>query len=108
MDLGGQQMVIEQLEEGMALADKAKQWVHQNRSAWADMEYQAAWYVSQGRHFSIAKLAEDARASRRLKGVDEFSLNNDLRAPMARMLIKKHPDWKQFIEMRESKVDGLV
>ena len=108
MDLGSQQMVIEQLEAGMALADKAKEWVRLNRSAWAEMEYQAAWYVSQNRRFSIAKLAEDARASRRLKGVDEFALNNDLRAPMARMLIKKHPDWKPYIETRESKVDGLV
>ena len=108
MDLGGQQMVIEEFEAGMALADKAKQWVHQNRSAWADMEHQAAMYVSQGRRFSIAKLAEDARASRRLKGVDEFALNNDLRAPMARMLIKKHPDWAPYIETRESKVDGLI
>lgn len=102
------QMAIDAFEQGAALADKAREWVRLNPLAWKDMEYQAADYVRRGKRFSIAKLAEDARAARRLKGVDDFALNNDLRAPMARMLIAAHPDWAPYIETRASKVDGLV
>lgn len=101
-------MVIEEFEQGMELVDKAREWVRLNPLAWKDMEYQAAYYASMGRRFSIAKLAEDARASRRLKGVDEFALNNDLRAPLARMLLRMHPEFEPYIETRQSKSDGLV
>ena len=106
--LGGQQLVIEQFEQGMALVDKAEQWIAANRNAWAWMNHQAAVYAAQGRRFSIGRLAEDCRYEMRLQGVDEFRINNDIRAVLARKMLQKHPQWKQLMSTRASKTDGLV
>lgn len=103
-----QQMVIEEIEQGMALVDKAKAWIAANRNAWAWMNHQAATYAAQGRRFSIGRLAEDCRYEMRLRGVDEFRLNNDIRAVLARIMLKEHPEWGDYMSIRSSKADGLV
>ena len=108
MDMGGQQMVIEEIEQGMALVEKAEAWIVANRNAWAWMNHQAATYASQGRRFSIGRLAEDCRYEMRLQGVDDFNLNNDIRAVLARKMLNDHPNWGEFMSIRSSKVDGLV
>ena len=107
-DVGGQQMVIEEFEQGMALVGKADAWIAANRNAWAWMNHQAAEYAAQGRRFSIGRLAEDCRYEMRLQGVDGFQLNNDIRAVLARKMLKEHPMWGEFMTIRSSKADGLV
>ena len=102
------QLAIEEFEQGMALVGKADAWIAANRNAWAWMNHQAATYAAQGRRFSIGRLAEDCRYEMRVQGVDSFNLNNDIRAVLARKMLKAHPNWGEFMAIRQSKADGLV
>lgn len=101
------QLAIEEFEQGMAVVEKAEAWIAANRNAWAWMQHQAAQYAAQGRRFGIARLVEDCRYDMRLNGVDDFKVNNDIRAVLARKLKAKR-EIAPYIEIRASKVDGLV
>lgn len=84
---------------------KADEWVAKNRSTWSWMKRKAAESAEKKRRFSIARLVEEARYTKPVEGVDEYRINNDLRAPLARRLRKEVPTCTEYIEIRESVVD---
>ena len=103
------QLAIEQFEEGQALVDEAERWIAANRNVWSRMVNQAANFAAQERRFSIALLVEEVRYSMRVEQVEgsDFKINNDHRAVFARKL-REYPRIAPYIEVRASKVDGLV
>jgi len=100
-----EQMSMFDVERGDAMTEKAKDWIRHNHSTWLWMCKKAAQAASEKRRFSIARLVEEARYTKPVQGVDEYKINNDLRAPLARMLRDAVPQCREYIEIRSSKVD---
>lgn len=91
---------------GEEMRKQAMRWRHDNLAAWSEMKRIANEFANEGRRFSIDYLAEQARYRMQTVGeVDGFKVNNNLRAPLARLLVKECPHLERFIEMRRSKVD---
>ena len=100
--------------EQMALFDCAKadrframadEWVRANHGTWLWMVSQASSYAASKRRFSIARLVEEARYTKPVKGVDEYKINHDIRPELARRLIKAVPACKPYNSTRASVVD---
>lgn len=101
-----EQMQLPGMGEGDEMAAKAAEWVRRNPDAWRWMCYAAHEHAARGERFSIGDLAESVRWRRSARGVDDFKVNNTLRAPLARMLVRAVPQCREFIVMRKSKCDG--
>lgn len=99
------QMALFETERGDALKDKARDWVRRNHGTWLWMCRRAAQAAAEKRRFSIARLVEEARYTKPVKGVNEYKIDNDIRAPLARMLKEAVPQCAEYIETRSSKVD---
>lgn len=93
------------LDRADEIASKADEWVSKNWAVWGWMKLKAAEAARDGRHFSIARLVEEARYTKPVQGIDEYRINNDIRAPLARRLKKEVPICAEYIEIRESMVD---
>lgn len=93
------------LDRADEMNQKADEWVSKNWKVWAWMKLQAALFAQKGKRFSIARLVEEARYTKPVEGIDEYRINNDLRAPLARRLRKEVPTCRDYIEIRESVVD---
>jgi len=91
---------------GSEMMKRAMTWRSENINAWSRMKEIAGERIREGRRFSIAELAEEARYRMRTKGHDQgFKINNSLRAALARLLIKEVPNAVDYMEIRASKVD---
>ena len=103
------QPMLDLFERGQEMADGAEAWMAKNPAVWERMVNQAANFAAQGRRFSIALLVEEVRFNMRVEKVEgsDFKINNDHRAEFARKL-QAFPAIKPYIEIRASKVDGLV
>lgn len=100
--------------EQMALFDTAKgdrfkrmadEWIRSNHAVWVWMVGQATWYAHNKKRFSIARLVEEARYTKPVKGVDEYKINHDIRPELARRLKKAVPACAPYIQTRASVVD---
>ena len=100
-----EQMAMFEIAEGERFMYEAKEWIKANHSVWLWMCSQAMRYAVDERRFSIARLVEEARYTRPVVGIDEYKIDNTLRAPLARMLIEAVPQCKPYIQIRSSKVD---
>ena len=99
------QMALFETEKGDALKEKARDWIRHNHGTWLWMCQKAAQAAAERKRISISRLVEEARYTKPVVGVDEYKINNDIRAPLARMLIEAVPQCKDYIETRSSKVD---
>lgn len=91
---------------GSEMMKRAMEWRSVNINAWSRMKEIAIERIREGRRFSIAELAEEARYRMRTKGHDQgFKINNSLRAALARLLIKELPPAADYMEIRSSRVD---
>lgn len=88
------------------MTDCAEKWIKKNPVAWSKMVVIANDMYNHNRHFSISLLAEEARYYMRINGIDQFKINNSIRAALARKLIADNPQLAGFIEIRKSKIDG--
>ena len=102
-----EQLAMFDIAGGEKMEAKADAWIAANGAVWAWMRCKARSYVEEGRHFSISRIVEEARYTKPVEGVDEYRINNDIRAALARRLIKMVPDCSKYIEIRPSKVDLL-
>lgn len=100
-----EQMALFDTEKGDALKSKATDWIRANHGVWLWMCQQARRCAAEERRFSIARLVEEARYTKPVRGVDEYRINNDIRAPLARLLKEAVPDCAPYIEIRSSVVD---
>ena len=100
-----EQMAMFEIAEGERFMYEAKQWIRQNHETWFWMCSQAEHYAAIEKRFSIARLVEEARYTKPVKGIDKYKINNDLRAPLARLLKEAVPQCAPYIQTRSSKVD---
>lgn len=81
-------------------------WRNQNERAWDLMVEKGESYVEQRRRFSMEKLLQYARYDMETNGHSQgFKVNNNTRAGLARMMRDEHPEFKDYMEIRKSKVD---
>ena len=100
-----EQLALFDTAKGDRLNHQAKEWVKLNHGTWLWMCQQARRNSAEKRRFSIARLVEEARYTKPVKGVDEYVINNSIRAPLARMLREAVPECREYIQIRESVVD---
>ena len=100
-----EQLAMFDTEKGDALKAKARDWMRLNHAVWLWMCQQARKCAAEERRFSIARLVEEARYTKPVQGVDEYRINNDIRAPLARLLKEAVPECAPYIETRGSVVD---
>lgn len=96
-------------DKGKKMLGKAMKWRSENIRAWSQMKVIAHSFADEGRHFSIDLLVNEARFFMRTNGQDNgFKINNDIRAPLARLLIQEDPMLAPYIETRGSMVDSWI
>ena len=101
----GEQLAMFECAKGERFQEAAKDWIRHNHGTWLWMCQKAARYAAEKKRFSIARLVEEARYTKPVQGVDDYKVNNDLRAPLARMLVEAVPQCSPYIERRASVVD---
>ena len=99
------QLAMFECAKGERFQEAARDWIRKNHGTWLWMCQKAAAAAAENRRFSIARLVEEARYTKPVQGVDEYKINNDIRAPLARMLVDAVPQCAKYIETRSSKVD---
>ena len=91
---------------GEYMMAQAVKWRKANPEAWRKLVNMALGYVAANRRFSMEKLLQAARYDMQTNGLsDGFKVNNNTRAGLARMMREEHPETKDFLEIRRSKVD---
>jgi hypothetical protein len=93
---------------GDDMREMAEAWRGHNHEAYGAMVGMALSDLHQGKRGSIDKLANIVRYNAQIRvhyRIDGFRLNNTLRAPLARMMIREHPELADYFETRKSKVD---
>lgn len=91
---------------GEYMTSLARKWREDNPHAWERMTRKALEYVAQGRRFSMEKLLQFARYDMETNGFSQgFKANNNTRAALARMMRDEHPEVRDYMEIRKSKVD---
>lgn len=91
---------------GKDMLEKAMAWRNKNMRAYSQMTVLAVEFAQKGKHFSIDYLVNEARFFMRAEGIgDGFKINNDIRAPLARIMCGEYPIIEPFIETRSSCVD---
>ena len=102
-------LAVVSMADGGEIVWRAKEWRKQNPDAW---EYMVALAIAEAglkRRFSVRWLMEEARKLDFVdRAGDPFRINNCFNPVFARMIAKEHPETRDFIEFRRSKVDGLV
>lgn len=92
--------------KGDRFARDAMRWTNDNPDAWQKMRRIAQEFAAREQHFGIGLLCEEARHYMRVEKDDYgFRVNNNIRAALARLLIKTDPNVEPYIETRESCVD---
>ena len=99
------QLAMFECAKGERFQEAAREWIRKNHGTWLWMCQAAARHAAEERRFSIARLVEEARYTKPVQGVDEYKINNDLRAPLARMLVEAVPQCAPYIQTRSSAVD---
>lgn len=90
---------------GEKLKADAEEWRRRNPRLYRWMFDQARQAMYHDERTSINKLAEAARDHHIEGYADGFKLNNNLRAPLARMMIAECPDLAKVFRCRSSKAD---
>lgn len=104
-DGGGEQMALLDFSKADEMNRRTDEWIRDNHAVWLWMIGKANWYASNKKRFSIARLVEEARYTKPVKGINEYKIDNTLRAPLARRLVKAAPSCKPYIKMKFSLVD---
>ena len=100
---------VEPVEEPLTLQDRFESFHRQNLNVYIELRKLALEWVDAGHdHCGIGMLFEVLRfqSGLRTKG-DPYLLNNDFRAPYARMLMSNEPRLVGLFETRRSRVDTV-
>ena len=100
-----EQMAMFDIERAEEMWRDAKEWVRKNHAAWLWMCGEAMRLSTEKKHFSIDQFANVARYGMPINGVNEFKFDNDIRAPLARMLKEAVPQCEDYLETRWSVCD---
>jgi len=100
-----EQMALIDTGKGDEFTAKAMRWIDENRDAWGWMCRKAQKYAKAGQRFGIGALCEEVRWHMHLEGIDGFKVNNNIRAALARQMIRQFPNVRKYLEIRESACD---
>ena len=100
-----EQLGLFELDKADRFKRMTDEWIASNQKVWFWMIGQATWYAEHKKRFSIARLVEEARYTKPVKGVDEYKINHDIRPELARRLKKIVPACEPYISTRSSVVD---
>lgn len=81
----------------------ARKWIDANPKAFELFERFALELASKNRRFGIGFIAERVRWECFIGAYEDFKINNNYRAYIARELVRKHPELKDLIEFRSVK-----
>lgn len=88
--------------------ESASLWVAANPEAWRYMKAQARAAAERGHRFGMKQLAEHVRWHFAVNRTDRsYGLNNNIVAPLARLLVAECPDVRPYMEMRRTSLDGI-
>lgn len=85
---------------------QAVEFREKNPEAWDWAVGAALRYVEMGMRFSIDQLMHQVRFEMATEGESQgFKVNNNTCAALARMMREEHPETRDYLEIRKSKVD---
>lgn len=87
------------------MADTAKRWLDANPGMWEDLVAFALHEARAKRRFSVSEWVEHIRYRRHAKGVDGFKVVHCIRAVLARLLIREHPEVRPYMRTAKSVLD---
>lgn len=94
------------LAKGEADIQAAHTWRVQNPAIYHAMMRRAKNQIADGQRVAIDELFNWARYSLEFSGEPgDYKLNNNLRAPLARLMIADYPPLKEYMETREARSD---
>lgn len=94
------------LAQGEADIQAAHEWRMKNRPVYFAMLRRAQKQAEAGQRVAIDELFNWARYSLEFQGdACDYKLNNNLRAPLARLMIKDFPYLGDFMETRDARSD---
>lgn len=94
------------LAQGEADIQAAHTWRERNRDIYHAMLRRAQAQAADGQRVAIDELFNWARYSLEFQGdKGDYKLNNNLRAPLARLMIKDFPYLADHMELREARCD---
>ena len=94
------------LAQGEADIQEAHAWRVHNAPVYYAMLRRAQAQMADGQRVAIDELFNWARYSLEFQGdKGDYKLNNNLRAPLARLMIKDFPQLAEFMETREARSD---
>lgn len=99
------QLALIDTSKGDRYKAKADEWVRRNPQAWAYIRNEAVERTERRKRFGIGELCEQVRWHMKAGGVDDFKVNNNYRAALARRLIAEYPPCRDYIQTRDSCVD---
>lgn len=100
-----EEVAILDTAKGERFTAEADAWIEQNPEAWEWMTAQAVNAARAHRRFAIGALCERVRWEMAARGIDNFKLNHNHRAPFTRRLIREHPEVEPYITTRHSVCD---
>lgn len=104
-----EQLDMFDLAQGEADIQAAHKWRVKNSPVYFAMLRRAQAQIAEGKRVAIDELFNWARYSLEFKGDrNSYRLNNNLRAPLARLMIKDYPPLKDYMELRESRSDAAM
>lgn len=91
---------------GQYMIAQAVEWREKNPDAWSWAVGTALRHVELGMRFSMDHLMHQVRFEMATNGMScGFKVNNNMVAALSRMMRDEHPETKDFLEVRKSKVD---
>lgn len=97
------------LAQGEADIQAAHTWRTKNRPIYFAMLRRAQAQMDAGQRVAIDELFNWARYSLEFQGdPGDYKLNNNLRAPLARLMIKDYPPLADYMETREARSDAAM
>ena len=94
------------LSKGEADLKAAHEWRMENRAVYDAMLRRAQTQAAEGKRVAIDELFNWARYSLEFEGKPgDYKLNNNLRAPLARLIISDFPYLADAIETRDARSD---
>ncbi len=106
--LSGYSCRKEEIENATLFLERAKTWTIENPTCWQYIFSIIEKDVKAKRRASMKKAIELARAKSFVNVYGEDTkINNILTPAFSRIIIEQFPEWKQFLEIRKSRLDAL-
>lgn len=87
------------------MADEAKEWLDANPGMWSSLVEFAMAEARAKRRFSISEWVEFTRYRRHVNPTTPFKIKHSIRAVLARLLVREHPEVRPYMSTSKSILD---